>query len=280
MGNTLARKQFYLVDHQPRDPIAFHDIEYLVFSVGSVRGLALLSAYITLLGIAGPLKIRGVAGVSAGAIMCLLVALGLNENEMRAIPTKKRFDQLSRLKPQKICNRWSLFDSEPIRDALVEAMTKKHVPPQTTFAQMHMDIHIFAIDHASDQLVAFSKKTTPNYCVLDAVIASCSMPFVFPAVPDHARCLIDGAAKESFPLRTFPSNHTLGFYLYDKYRPDRDHEFFTSLSEAEKDRIISIDVSRMSALDFHPTNHMLHWIWKQGQEAVFRYFSTLPSVRT
>jgi predicted acylesterase/phospholipase RssA len=274
MGNTNAKRQFYLVERKPAHTIQPRDIHYLVFSGGSIRGLALMSSYATLLSMYPQLDIRGCAGVSAGAIMCLAVCLRLSPREMMMFPNQEFLEKFSTgFKVQKKCQRWSVLDIEPLREALAAQMEKKSLSRWTTFSDISwLDMRVFAVDITNNKLVEFSSRNTPNHSVLDAVVASCAMPFVFPPVQTPLGCFMDGAVVQQFPFREFPLRETLGIYLYDRYRSSIGNDIFHSLSDQEKDHIITVDVSKLTTLQLNPGPRLLAWIMSQGQDAVRNYF--------
>ena len=276
MGNDLFKQQLYLVDRIPTHPMSSRDIEYLVFGVGSVRGIALVHAYFELIKRFPDLHLKGVAGISAGALMCVLVWLKLREEEVKELTNEKLLRDLIRgLELKKSCGKWSILSMEPLREMVGKAMTSRNVPLSFTFADLtDLDLRVFAVDIKENKLIEFSQRLTPSASVLESVLASCSMPLVFPPIPYAAGCLVDGAVIEQFPFRAFPTEHTLGFYLYDKYRNNKEEQFFQNLTEQEKDHIISIDVSKVGSLEMNPTSAQRNWLKEQAKRALQTYFTT------
>jgi predicted acylesterase/phospholipase RssA len=278
MGNLLAKgPDAELVGRIPTQVLK--DVEYMVFGVGSIRGLALLRAYIELL-IRQKIdvrKLRGVAGVSAGAILCLLIVLQFTPAELEDLQSTSNRVSVTTICLERTCDRWSFLDATPLQNLLQSWMVLKGYSPHATFAELRTDIdmRVFAYDIMNNKLELFGPKFTPDVSVVSAVLASCSMPFVFRPVKIGLKCYVDGAFAELFPFRTFPTQTTLGLYLYDRHRklPQATKNFFQTLSLEEKDRIIAMDVSQMSALEMKPSADMLKYILSVGECAVANYYA-------
>lgn len=253
----------------PRPEKPIHEIEYLVFSVGSIRGLAFIDAYDELLRHRPETRqnLRGLAGSSAGALMCLAIALRLSREEMLRFFREKQWFLITPWRVQMSCGALSLIDTTLLRAAMHEMFVSKNLDPKVTFSQfmkrIPLDLRIMTYNRSAQQGQVFSATTTPQAPVLDAVLASCSMPILMPPVWIQGACYVDGYLADSLPLLDFPRDKTLGFFLQDlRSTPPRPGY-----------HVICICVARLSFLEFNPGPELRSWVLQQGREAVDAYFS-------
>jgi len=227
-------------------------------------------------------QLEGVAGTSVGAIMSLAVCLAISPSDMlrffdTALLKQVQDNYISQVK----CGRPSYLSSKPIWLKLRNALREHGLSENTTFYDFFRytgkDLRIGAHNIKSEKGEIFSVYTSPDICVIDAVMASSSMPFVFPAVKTGrtCQCYMDGGTSELFfPMHEFPHQYTLGIYLYDKYRKSNKHKkFFRLLAPKLQDHIISIDVTKLGALQFNLTSKLKDFIANQAISAVRLYFS-------
>jgi predicted acylesterase/phospholipase RssA len=290
MGNEQSNKNLYLLGRIPTNPIALEEIRYLVFGIGSIRGLAFVAAYKKMLQLCRQKNVdlygqlKGAAGTSVGAIMSLGVCLNIAPNDMYQF-----FDPLLMAKLNKNyvfeikCNRMSMISPEPIRQCIKLALANHGFSEKVTFVEFFnktgKDLRIGAHNMQTDKAEMFSAGSSPNNEIVDAVMASCSMPFIFPAerTGKDCNCYVDGGVSDNFfPLREFPIQCTLGFHLYSQHRNKKLSDvLFLSLSDVEKNRVITIDASKLDALDFQPIPKLKRYIAEQGKLAIKTYFKDL-----
>jgi hypothetical protein len=283
MGNTHYHKMC-LVGDTPEIPIHIGDVNYLALGVGSVRGIALIGAYGELINM-GLSNIKGVSGSSVGAIVGLGVVLGASTDEMiKRVMSPRVTEIIQNIKFIVSCGRASFMNSKPLRDQIVQMLIKHNKTPDITFQQLFeqtgKQLKVAAYNIESKKVEIFGYDTTPSNSVVDAIIASGSMPVAFPpekqlGADGDCGCYIDGGVEVELPLREFPIKNTLGIYLFDKYRSrEVSKTFFNGLSNEERCHIISIDVSRIGALQFDLTEPMKQWLYKQGICAVRLYYKS------
>jgi hypothetical protein len=186
--------------------------------------------------------------------MALAVALGLSRQMMHDILETGLLETMGWAGPP-----WSL---DAMRAAINLALGGR-----ITFADLpgDCDLRIVATRSRDFGRVVFSRTQTPDVVVEDAVIASCSMPFVFPPVLIEGESYVDGAVVDPFPLQEFP--HALGFYL--------------DAPESEtKPNVIAIPVPRIGSMQFRLTGEQIEYLRRQGLEALELYKKGRPGART
>lgn len=286
MGNHASHASLCLVGNAPDRPLLPSDIRYLALGAGSVRGVALLGAYRELLSRGlRPLELLGVSGCSVGSILGLALVLGMTQEEMVQIATSPVYQKMSTaIKYTFSCERASFIDNKALGEQLEAILHAHGLSSDVTFEELkrHRDMlfSVVAFSLRDKKMFSFNYQTTPSDKVVDAILASSAMPTVFPPqainVGGERHCFVDGAVEVELPLREFPVSSTLGLYLYDRYRNRRVSSMFFSqglLSDQERDRIVSIDVSRVSPVQFTPTPAIIKWLLKQGRDAIVQYYA-------
>jgi hypothetical protein len=272
MGNQ-QHANLCLLNVVPTSPI--HVVHYAAFGVGSIRGLALIEAWKCILERSDVhVDLKGVSGSSVGSIMCLAILLQLTPDEMVTAFSHNALSKVSQtIKIVRSCGRPSFMNFDFLKEELIDLMRAKNMSPKITFAELNLDVRIAAHDIKNDTSFIFSRFATPDALLIDAIVASCAIPYVFAPVQVENVCYSDGGQNVEMPFLEFPSETTIGLYLYDRYRPRRHaNSFFSQLDTRQKNHIISIDVSRVSFLDLNPTMKIRDYLKSKARQAVNRYY--------
>ena len=127
-----------------------------------------------------------ICGCSMGSVVGAAYASGMAPDEMWAAVEKLRM--LDILSPSK--QRGGLFGTKKMRQQLL-----KHIG-DITFEQLKLPFRCVAVDMRTQTLVEFSEGS-----VLDAVVASSSIPAVFHPLDKDGMRLVDGGILERVPVQ-------------------------------------------------------------------------------
>jgi NTE family protein len=142
--------------------------------------------------------VEEISGSSAGAIITLLMALGMSLDEIFKLTLSIDVTKLMKIKITSFYNNFGFVDMEPIRKKLVE-MCKC----DPTFKDIDMKIYISAFCLNTSETVYFSKDTHPDMKVIDAVCMSMAVPVIFSCGKYKGNTYIDGGTMEQYPLAPF-----------------------------------------------------------------------------
>lgn len=276
MGNQHATA--CLVGRQPMNRLPIQDVRYLALGIGSIRGVALLSAYKRLVQKGLP-RLQGIAGSSVGCILGLGIVLQMSTNELQQFLEHFIEQQGSHftIKIERSCGKFSWINNEPLRVEIERLLRERNMSPTITFLELYqktkVDYRVVAYNLETKTTETFNYQRTPTDSVIHAIMASSSIPYLFKPERLRDQCYIDGGFVNEIPLREFPLSQTLGLYLYDAYR-DRTNadKLFSSLSSTEKDHFISMDVSRVKTTHFKLTTAMKAYLTKQGEDSIDIYY--------
>lgn len=190
---------------QPCDP----EITGVSFSSGGARGAGLLGVLTRLLESGALRSVRAWYGCSAGSFIAFLGALGTPPTWMR--DCVQHFDMRYGLQIQQTLvldylKYWGVSSGTEMTDLLGSLVdTWEPGASKWTFATLAQErpgifLGITATNLSSRKLVQFSVDSHPDMVILDAIRASCSIPFVYvPWISKVGEVYCDGAIIEQCP---------------------------------------------------------------------------------
>lgn len=288
----------------------------LVFKGGGVLGVAYAGVVEVLARERILDAVENLAGTSAGAIASLLLSLRYDAVTLREIMLDLDFKRFTaKAEPLRFQDRYGWYSSEPVREWLEERIRKARAPGELsgkeTFQEFKQlgcrNLLVFATSLNTRSSVEFSAAKTPDVRVVDAVLASLSIPgffqsFQFPGNNPNNHIYVDGGAIMNFPITAFDvpardkrrppraNPETIGFHLelLGTEAPASDLGFGTFgkwaqlLYETVKDlqsmmlltypehfeRTVFIDNGGISPIDFEITLEQKQWLIESGKQAV------------
>ncbi len=155
----------------------------IVLSGGGARAIAHLGALQALeeLGV----NISSLSGTSAGAIAATLYAAGNKPMEIMEIFKESSYFGLSHL----LLNKAGIFDLDALRQLL-----EKYIPSRN-FEDLPVTVFVAATDLCANRSVIFNSGS-----IIDAVLASSCVPFIFEPVQFQGRQWVDGGILNNFPV--------------------------------------------------------------------------------
>ena len=210
----------------------FVRIENLVFEGGGVKGIAYAGALDVLERRGLIASIRGVAGTSAGAYTAMLVAIGCDAAQIRALATATDYAALEdHCDPLRLATKYGLYAGGALLTWIEQGVAARGLPADVTFAALAAsggrDLRVFATDLTTRDVREFSQRATPDVAVAHAVRASMSIPLMFAAwrfpegVPDD-HVYIDGGVVMNYPIAAFDDASAPGATLGFRLRPSAD----------------------------------------------------------
>ena len=158
------------------------------------------------------------AGTSAGAFMAFAVCGGWRARPLRALLAGLDTSRIvHRMDPSRLFHEYGLQDGTgPLRMLLQELLQRVHLSPYTTFAEFHRHcdgrtLTVYATRVRDGAAVAFNHVSTPGVFVIDAILASASVPFAFTPANVEDVLYVDGALSNPYPLEPFDPDTTMGF---------------------------------------------------------------------
>jgi len=184
-------------------------IKHLVISGGSVWGFSAFGILYEAIssGFVNMDDIESIYGTSIGSLIGLTVSLKIDHNTLKDYLINRPWEQVCK---KSVCSVLEVFDSKGLinKTFFVEFFSPLlksvdldlNVTMQELYEYNKIDFHIYVTELNLFTLVDVSYKTHPNWFVIDAIWASCSIPLLFtPMIIDNA-CYIDGGFFLNYPI--------------------------------------------------------------------------------
>lgn len=151
-------------------------------------------------------NIKTIIGISAGAILGLLLSIGYKPLELFNlgndinINTYNTDDNLI----INLINKKSLYSTDKIINIIINFLEKKQFSKTITFKEFKKkskyDLSIIASDITKSKLFIFNEKNTPNVPLLLAIKSTIAIPLIFPPVIYKDSILVDGGIYNYLPI--------------------------------------------------------------------------------
>jgi len=208
---------------------------FCIFGGGAVRGFSYIGAYKALL--EKNIEISGLAGSSVGAIFSAFLAVGTTFEEFEKLFLRINFDLFKdiniglrnnfAISKGTVFLRWLREKLEKIY--YKENYKKNHNPP-ILFKDLDANLIIVATDLHTFKPFIFSRETTPDFEVAEAVRISCGMPGLLKPYELDDCLLSDGDLMKSIPIwKLFKCRDEHNRILEFRLEGTRTKREFTSL---------------------------------------------------
>ena len=185
-------------------------------SGGGTYGLTMLHLLDSLRTMGAFNKVQHWHGTSIGSVCALCMNLQLRPQDIQ--PKLKHIEEQFKITPQSILSipdTYGMIHHEPLKKLIGEVLETIGIFPHVTFQQLFritkQTLSVFACDININKLICFNHRHSPTIQVVDAILASCSIPIVFPVYKINSRSFIDGCFLSDWAIDEENSDlkHTL-----------------------------------------------------------------------
>lgn len=267
--------------------IALKDVRYIALSAGGFHVASHVGALerMSSLGYSRTF-LRGIGGVSAGAVIATCVAANIPLASLLDAIT--RFDSVAfkrGLSIERLFVHYGLQSSDVLRRVLSDLLRGASYHPNVTFAALYRSTHVtlrIAATRFSDlELVTFDHVSTPGMPILDALVMSCSIPCIFPPVARGGELYMDGGLAMHTPLAMFADPESTlilrGATERKAVRMRNVFEFFASVFLGLHDALERLQLASTRARIIHVAtlSHSLDWTIQPAERVVTGAMSVL-----
>lgn len=143
--------------------------------------------------------VEAISGSSAGAIIGFLLAIGMSVDEITKIAIDIDMRAFVKVSLGTFFQKYGFVDTALIREQFVEICGC-----DPTFEELDKKLYVSAFCLNDGRTEYFSRDTHPKVRVIDAVIASMSIPVIFSrSILNGGRTYVDGATVELVPMAPF-----------------------------------------------------------------------------
>ncbi|MDX1568339.1 MAG: patatin-like phospholipase family protein [Longimicrobiales bacterium] len=172
------------------------DQPWVVLGGGGLKGLGHIGAW-RAIGERG-LEPAGVVGTSIGALVGVCLGGGMEWKELEELALDLEREDIVRVRRRAVwingVKSSSLYQGEALREYL------ESILPVEDWSQLRFPVQVNAVDLGTGQTEWFGTGARTDVSPLDAVLASASLPVLYPPVEVQGRFLVDGGVGDALPL--------------------------------------------------------------------------------
>lgn len=191
-------------------------MENLVLSGGGINGIVELGSLKALEKLNLLKNIKNYCGSSIGSLICFLLVLDYSPCDIFIMIKKIDYSYLLEENVLNFLETYSLCNLNKIKIFLTSLLKLKYNTSKITYLELYnktkKNLNIVAISLSNKEIVTFNYINTPNIDVIDTVIASSSIPLVFPPKKIENIEYFDAFMINNFPVNIFKDDlkNTIG----------------------------------------------------------------------
>ena len=191
-------------------------LKNIIFSGGGLKGWAYIGAIRALYELIDKNDIEHVIGVSIGSLFGLMYILQVDYNEILDYIMGLNYRDVLDIEIDNILINQSLLNGKIFKEKLCE-LIKLKIDHDITFKDLRKHTKILfttcAINVSEGKLEYFNYLLTPDIKVIDALMASCSIPVLFPSYKIGESYYYDGGCSNNCPVNLVDELCSIAFDL-------------------------------------------------------------------
>jgi NTE family protein len=153
-------------------------------------------------------NLKTLIGTSAGALICFMLGLGYNSNEMKVLlQDVVKMEEIMKFSVEDFCNimeTYGIDSGERLELLFKRILHQKLFRKDITFLEFAKvtgrNLVICVSNLSREESEYWSVDTTPSVSVIQALRVSCSIPLIFSPVKMNDMLYVDGGLYNNFPL--------------------------------------------------------------------------------
>lgn len=157
-------------------------------------------------------SLRWIYGLSAGSVLACLLVLGMKVPQLQELFLASEWTRIfsAALHPGQLLSRKGLLDKRSMVAFIGSLLDRAAVPRNSTLEWLRrtrgVGFGCFFLDLEEGRLILCTAATHPRTRLLDALVASCSIPGIFEPTEVQGRPCVDAAFFNNAPLSLLPSS--------------------------------------------------------------------------
>jgi NTE family protein len=250
-------------------------------------------------------QIENFAGSSSGAIVAAFLSIGYTSQELLYHSRNIKWKNLVKkcfFPCFQFWKNYGLFKYTNIETTIQEFFQRKIGKKDITFKEHFLltgkKLIITSVNINRKYCEYFSKDTTPDLSVIQALKMSTAFPFIFDAVKYNNMLYVDGGVMNNFAIEYFGHRNpeTLGINLIDSHKNSADnvdnilkfginivHSIYNSQKQSDKDyeinNVIFIDIENTNVVNsIIMMSQDIDILYNAGIKCATKYFDNIDSL--
>lgn len=236
------------------------------------------------------LKLERFVGVSIGSFVGICFILGYSAEDLIKMVIDKQLLEFQDISIHSFFNNSSILEGEKYRKWIWETIEKK-IDPMITMLELYritsIDLYIGSVcinNSKGNYMEYFNHVSHSDIPLYYAIIASMSIPFVFPPVVINDKMYIDGGVINNFPMDLLKGENAWGFYISSKDIIPRvgDVSYFTKMYQIftsgnmkrkndSRVNVVCIDARDYMIIDFNLSIDNKITLFERGYNSIKKY---------
>ena len=211
-------------------------IKNVIFAGGGLKGWAYIGTIKALNELIKLSDIETVSGTSIGSVFGLFYVLGIKWEVLLDYIMNLDFKNMIDVDIDNILINQSILKGNKYKNVIQEIMSTK-IDPNLTFMDLYKYSKILysvtALNISSCKLEYFNYLTKPDIKVIDAILASSALPFLFPAYKIGTDYYYDGGICNNCPTNLVDELESIAFdigFLSNPIRDDSNIKIFSLIN--------------------------------------------------
>lgn len=152
-------------------------------------------------------NIKSIYSTSVGSFLSVLLCLKYDWNIIDTFLIKRPWHNVFKFDLQSILqvfDKRGIYDIDIMYDIYKPLFSGLDLNIDLTMKQLYefsgIEIHIYTTDLNTFESIDISYKTHPDWCVVEAVYSSCTLPILFSPLIKDGCCYIDGGVINDYPI--------------------------------------------------------------------------------
>ena len=193
----------------------------LIIGSGGLAGLSYLGG-LEILDTYYPLKnFKYLTGCSAGALICSLINIGYNVEEMKEIVKNINFPDFFEIKLSNLLSKGGFVDTYNLKKLVKSMFITKNIDQNITFLELYnitnKILTVNSVNQSLDKVEYFNYENTPFMIVVDGIIMSLNIPLICAPINYNNNIYYDGAILDPYPYDYIKNTKKLGFIVFTEY---------------------------------------------------------------
>jgi NTE family protein len=191
-------------------------LKNIVFSGGAFKGWAYIGTLRALYELVDFHNIESIVGVSIGSVFALFYILQIDYRFLLDFIMKINYYEIIDVNIDHLIINQSLIDGiQYIK--YIQSIIAQKIDPDITFIELYrfsrIKFTVPALNITDSRIDYFDYENTPNIKVIDAILASSSIPLLFPPVKLNNKFYYDGGLCNNCPVNIVPEICSICFDL-------------------------------------------------------------------
>ena len=199
-----------------------NEYTHLILSGGGIKGIAIIGSLKALYEKNMINNLKGYIGSSVGGLICFLLNIGYNVDELYSIMLHIDFNKYREFNFSNFLDEWG-FDSGQLFMKLVVSISKqKNISNEITFMELYKktnkELVLTGSNIKHNEIIYYGYKTTPDMKIMDAIRITISYPFIFYPIKKDEQLLVDGGMFSPYPIEYFKDiKEKIGIVIHNKF---------------------------------------------------------------